>query len=111
MAGKLVKQNMAALAADGGSNGYAQVADSSLFPVGCIVFLRSNTVDAVECIVTDLKDSTHVGLRIMTPSHIGILPTPQYGVKSDLSAYLMADTATLSINPQVADEHSGFYLK
>lgn len=111
MAGKLVKPNTVSLAADGGSNGYAQVADSSLFPVGCIVFLRSNLVDAVECIVTDLKDSTHVGLRIMTPSFIGIQAPGQYGVKSDLSAYLMADSASLSISQQVYDEYSSFYLK
>lgn len=89
----------AALTADGGSNGYVQVANNALFPVGAKVWLSSSTVTGVNCIVTDLVGTTQVGLRfIPTFAKAGIAPA--YG-KSNCSAYLVANSAALDIDAQL----------
>lgn len=92
----LVKAARASLTSNGSSIGYASVADNSLFPVGARVWISSNTVAGRECVVTDRIGSTQVGLRFLGS-------VPSYG-RSDLSAYLVANSAVLDMSEQAVPQ-------
>lgn len=83
----------APLTANGGSNGYVTVADNTLFPVGAKVWLSSNAIAGVNCIVTNVIGTTQVGLRF-------VVPVPGYG-QNNCSAYLVANNAVLDMDAQL----------
>lgn len=106
MAGVYVAEYSALLTADGDATGYATVADNTKFPIGAQVFIRDDNSGSQLCQVTDLSGATKVGLRFL--SEDGQLNPPQYGVKSDLSAFTMAQNAMLCIPAQVVDEYNAY---
>jgi hypothetical protein len=95
MSSSYVSSAHSALTANGGSNGYATVSSNTAFKVGATVWIRSNTVDGRQCIVTDLVSTNQVGLRFYANDQASVYSIPRYG-RSDLSAYLLADGATIS---------------
>ena len=95
MSSSYVSSAHASLTANGGSNGLVTVASNTAFKVGATVWIRSNTVDGRQCVVTDLVSTNQVGLRFYANNGTLRDSVPSYG-RSDLSAYLLADGATIS---------------
>lgn len=92
----IAKAARALLTANGSTTGYATVADNSVFPLGALLWISSNSVAGKECLVTEHVGSTQVGLRFTNP-------VPMYG-RNNLSAYLVADSAVLNMTAQVVPE-------
>jgi hypothetical protein len=108
MASKLVAQNMALLTANGTTQGMLTVADTSLFPAGCFVFLIGNTVPSVKCKVIKVLSATTLTVRIVpSPEELN---SPLYGWLSDVSTYTTADSAKLYIEHQAYDEYASTHL-
>lgn len=95
MSSSYVSSAHAALTVNGGSDGYATVTSNAAFKVGATVWIRSSTVAGRQCVVTDLNGSNKVGLRFYANDQTSVDSVPRYG-RSDLSAYLLADSATIS---------------
>lgn len=95
MSSSYVSSAHSPLTANGGSDGYATVASNTAFKVGATVWIRSTLVAGRQCVVTDLNSSTKVGLRFYTNDQTSADSIPRF-TRSDLSAYLLADTASIS---------------
>jgi hypothetical protein len=95
MSSSYVSSAHASLTANGASNGLATVTSNAAFKVGAVVWIRSSTVAGRHCIVTDLVSTNQVGLRFYSNNGTSRDSFPNYG-RSDLSAYLLADGATIS---------------
>lgn len=85
----------AALTADG-AGGYVTVSDATPLYPGAHVWLRSNTVDSTEYMITDIATGNKVGLRDVKAMNGG----QTYG-KADTSKWKVADAATIDQAPQV----------
>ena len=96
-----VKQFSQAFAVNGTTTGYVQVGDSSGFFVGCIGYL-SRTDAGVRVVITDIPDSTHVGVRIIADDNENQQPLQRYGARSDLTGWTVAKASTLSMPQQLA---------
>lgn len=93
-----------ALTANGDATGYAVVTDSSGYYVGCLGFLRDDDGDATakRVIITEIKDSTHVGIRFVANDNEGQQQLQVYGGRSNLTGYTTAKHATLYMDQQLA---------
>lgn len=98
---ELVAEAFAAFAADGGSDGYITVADNTIFYPGAFAWIVSSLVAARRVQVTNLSGATKVGVRFYGDSASGATAgtSPSYG-RSDVSAYKLADSATLNQEAQ-----------
>lgn len=104
MAGIILKQATANLTSDGDATGYATVASNADFYAGAQLFISDGNSASQLCQVTDLVGTTKIGLRFINVD--GRLNPPQYGIKSDLSAYTVAQGARLDLFSQVVDEYN-----
>jgi hypothetical protein len=89
----------AALTANGASTGLVTIGDTSNFRKGCTVWLGSGAVTPVMLIIDSVVSSTVLALR--DPTKIG---TARY---AGCSAYLTADSATITQNEQTDFLKSG----
>lgn len=85
----------ASLTADGTVAGYATIPDATRFPAGTICYLSATGQPTLECVVTDIRGATQVGLRQTNPTG-----SPTYG-KTNIGAYTVASAATLTCDNQV----------
>lgn len=102
----------AALSADG-STGYVTVTDSTPYFPGCFAYLSdNNTAGSQRVLITGLGAAGVVYLRFVRDVNQGYgfqkgtfagynLPSPNYG-NSDCTAWLMANSARLSMGAQLA---------
>jgi hypothetical protein len=88
-------------AANGGTNGVIQVADSSGFYVGCEGFVRCDDA-AARVLIVAVPDATHVKVRILPDLDKDRMAEQVYGGGSDVSAYTLAKNARLYMPGQVA---------
>jgi hypothetical protein len=91
-----------ALTANGDATGYAIVTDSSGFYVGCIAYLSRTTGVGKRCIITEIKDATHVGIRFIADDNEQQGPVQMYGGRSNLTGFTTALTSTLWMESQLA---------
>jgi hypothetical protein len=96
----------AALTANGGTDGYATVADATPFYPGAHVWLRSALVASKEYIVTDIAAGNKIGLREVLPEYGG----QTYG-RTPLGQWLLADTASIDQESQVVRVEFNNYQK
>lgn len=89
-------QAVAVLQADGGSDGYVDVGDSTPFWPGARVWLRSNDVAGKEYVITEV-DGAYVGLRLIPTTANG---GQSYG-RTPVNEYTVAQSATLFQESQV----------
>jgi hypothetical protein len=90
-----------AFAADGGTSGSIQVADSSGFYVGCIAYLRRTDANA-RVIIVSIPDATHVGVRIIGDVDNERVRYQVYGAQSDLTGWTTAKGSRISMPQQLA---------
>lgn len=108
MSSIIIGSTSAALTANGGSDGFATVASNANFYPGAVVSIISGTVAGKDCLVTELSGSTKIGLRFIdVRNSSGDLVGPSYG-RSDLSAYLTADTAKVFQSTQAVRVNPAF---
>lgn len=88
-----------ALTANGDATGYVTVASNAGFYVGCIAFL-SNTSLNQRCVITELVSTNQVGVRFIANDLEQ--QTPQYGSRSNCSAFTTATSARLNQEAQLA---------
>jgi hypothetical protein len=91
-----------ALTADGDTSGYAKVADSSGYYVGCIAYIQGATAPSKRCLITEIEDGLHIGLRFIADDMEQQLAIQVYGGRSDLTGYTVADGAKVYMERQVA---------
>lgn len=83
-----------ALTDNGSANGYVKVADNTLFFVGTLVNLRDANGLTMECIVTEVTpDTLYLGLAQLIGN--------KGKARTDLSAFTVANTATIYMTAQV----------
>lgn len=82
------------LTVNGTATGYVEVADNTPFYRGALVNLRDATGLTLECVITeiDVPSGTKIGLKAINSRGF---------TRSDLSAYLVANTATLHMPAQI----------
>lgn len=91
-----------AFAANGTVSGSIQVADSTLFWTGAIVYLNDNTGLNMECTVAGIPDATHILVRQTE--------TGAYGT-SDIQAFTVANVATVTMPPQILQGNDEILLR
>lgn len=79
----------AALTADGDATGYVTVASTTGFYVGALGFIRNNSTVA-RIIITEVKDATHLGIRIIADDNESQVAVQVYGGRSNLTGYTVA---------------------
>ena len=92
MSSVIVPRKSRKLIADGTSKGLANIGDNTDWLPGARVWLRSSAVASLECIVVEQVEGTTVRLRARAAAVMG--------GASDISTYLVADTAMLSMEKQ-----------
>ncbi len=97
-----VPDNAQALSSNGDATGYAIVASSAGFYAGCIAYLTRSAGTNKRCIITEIKDATHVGIRFIADDNEQQLPLQVYGGRSDLTGFTTVLTSTLSMERQLA---------
>lgn len=99
MAAYLIKDQTLVASANGNVAGYIAITNLSsaatVFP-GCTVFLQSDTVAGVECLVTKV-DAANNRLYLQIKPELGT--GPKY-TNSDLSAYTLANNAKVYVPQQ-----------
>lgn len=102
-----VPSAMASLTVDGGTDGYVTVASNAAFYPGAEAWLRSDTVDGVHCIITDLVSTNKIGLRFVPErGETG----PSYG-RNSCSAYHVANNAKIYMPKQLVVVDPAFNKK
>lgn len=94
MPSTFVSQKHAALAANGTTDGLAQIADNSGWLPGCTVWLSATGVDSLECTIVEQVGSNKIRLRAKSSSAVK-------GGGSDLSSFTTAKSAALDMEGQV----------
>lgn len=89
-----------ALTGNGDATGYLAVASSAGFYAGALGFLKSDTA-TVRVIITEIKDATHVGARVIADDNEQQGPVQVYGGRSDFTAYTTVLHATLFMDRQL----------
>lgn len=99
MPSTIVHKKHAALTANGGADGLVTVADNSGWLPGSTVWLSSSTQEGLQCIVSQLVGTTQIRLRKADA------PAPG---AANVSAYLLADGAKISMESQVVPVRDPF---
>jgi hypothetical protein len=97
-----VPQFSQVFAVDGGVSGSIQVAASAGFYVGCIAYLSRDSNPGARCIIVDLPDATHVGVRIVADDNENQQQLQRYGARSDLTGWTTALNSKISMPAQLA---------
>ena len=105
MAGGTARYAKTAFTADGTTTGYITLASNVGYYVSAEVSLNSGNQVAQNYIITDLPDSTRIGLRVKT---YGAGPVPVSFGRTDVSAYTLAQSAYITQPQQMI--FSGYNL-
>ncbi len=99
-----------ALTVNGDATGYATVADTSGFYVGCLGWLRNDDGDAAckRVIIVDVKSAVLVGVRFIAADNEQQQSIQVYGGRSDLSAFTTAKHSKLYMEGQLAKYEPAF---
>lgn len=89
------------LSANGDATGYLTVASSVGFYAGCRGFISSDN-QSQRVVITEVKDATHVGARVIADDNEQQGSQQRYGGRSDFSAYTTALHSTLWMEDQLA---------
>lgn len=89
-----------ALTANGDATGYLAVTSSAGFYAGAIGFLQCDT-STVRVIITEVKDATHVGARIIAADNEQQGSVQVYGGRSNFAAFTTLLHATLYMDRQL----------
>lgn len=90
-----VPAKFALLTADATSAGLVTIADTTGWLPGSIVWLKDNNSTAVECKVVEIVSGTQLRLRLLSQN------AKMPGAFTDLSAFTLAQTASIAMEPQV----------
>lgn len=86
----------AALTVNGTAGGLITVADSTPFWVGAIVTIKGTQAAELQCVITSIPTGTTITLKA-TEAELGLQAKRQYKYgNSDMSAYLIADAASIT---------------
>jgi hypothetical protein len=99
MANTQIDEAFAPLVANGTTNGYLTVADTSKFYIHAFGYLVSNTQPSQLCRITDKPTLTTLQVQFYNPETFLAL----YGKASDCSAYTLADQAKFDQFQQIVD--------
>ncbi|CAB4127321.1 hypothetical protein UFOVP75_138 [uncultured Caudovirales phage] len=101
MPSTFVSQRFAPLKGDGRADGLLSIDNNAPFLPGATIFLISDTQDSLECIVAEQVGAQQIRVRAKTSK-------AQRG-SSDVSAYLAADHASVSMEGQVVPVEQVFF--
>jgi hypothetical protein len=107
MAGKDIAASGAVFTANGGTDGTITVASTTPFRAKARAWVSDANSPSVEVIITEITDSTHLKVRLVTPPPAAspdqapayALNALNYGT-SDMSAYTTAQTARIDMPSQ-----------
>lgn len=94
----------AAFTVNGTNAGLVTVADATPFWVGARVYIGSSTEDTLECTITSIPSNATLTVRRVDSEPYN------YG-NSDISAYHVADTASITMPPQTLQGPDETFLK
>jgi hypothetical protein len=99
-------------AANGTTAGSIQLADTSNYYVGAIVFINDPVAALnMECTIAAIPDSSHLIVREKKTFNVvdGLFQAPSYGV-TDISGYKLANGASVTMPAQILQGNDEYFL-